>query len=403
MDWRILTRYVLCSLLIGTAGVCLSVGCAQDGKLAGVLPPGAGPAVTIEVEDGRVPFWQMAEATVRVENTLSRPIALLDVSLQTANGAVVQRGGAETLAAKATSDGAVVEGTLLVDDPGPMARPKFPDRWEWAGEATLVHFPVLLPGQSYAVTGSFRVTDKTGGRVLGAVRFVELTEGAVLLMRAGRTLESLPMPAEGTFGKGWVPTRRMTVTFRRDSEFSLAPHAKPHLGQQLWPQQLPACWKQGLLEPAYLALAKKAATVQVERDIEIDAPALPLAEAREQAGVAEGPTTYFPARSAWVIEGADATHIVGADGKSAHPGRLVRLVERLTGGASVELTLFEDAASEDPDGLIAFLKGKGLKATSTLQKDQSYRGVIEVRSADLDAAVKTLAERGLRVDGLDVQ
>lgn len=389
------------------AGAALALsGCARLGLKAPMAgrQPNAGPVVSVDVRGERVRFWAIARAGVEVRNVLARPVALLAVELRTADGALVCRGGAETASGTATDDGAVIEGTLLIDDPGPMARVKFPDRWEWKGDTRLVHFPVLRPGRSFTATGSFRVTHQTGNCLRATARFVELGDEIVLLGKTKRAIGSIPLSPTGTFGRGWVPTRRMTVTFGRATKVASLAHMKDSWAERGVAASLPTFYLHALLEADYKALETKQHEAEpTVHTFDVEGPPLPLAKARKQTGVASGPCTYFPARSAWVLEAGGTSLIVGPAVNEKHAGSLVALIDAFTGRGKAELTLFDDAKAQDPGGHVAFLTGKGLAARSRRQKAGTYRGTVEVTSSDLGKLLPALKERGLRVDGLKIQ
>jgi len=400
-------KTLVCGLALAWI-VLVTAGCSQSQPVGpGKQPPAKAepkPRVSVQAAPARIGFWRLADGSVRVENTLSRPIALFSVALRTESGRLVAQGGGQGMAATAAGDGAAVEGTLLIDDPGPQARAKFPDRWQWRGKGTLMHFPVLRPGQTFSVAGQFRLTDKTGRRLTASVRYAELTGDVALLSQAERSLKSLPPPAGGTFGKGWVPTRRMTVTYRKADRIAKFPHRKSLWGEGPRAAALPAHYAHALLKPAYDALARdKGKSVRAERALEVDGPKLSLAEARKQAGAAAGAYTYWPPRSAWVLEAKNATHFVGPAGKQTHAGRLVPLVEALTRREPVELELFSQARSKDPGGHVAALSKQGFKAKTQIEKGQTHRGSVTVRRAELDKLLKALTKRGLRVEGLRVR
>ena len=268
---------VLSTILV--LAVVLSFGCIPRQETSPVATPPAeeaGPAVSVEIENGRAALGQEAKGAMTVRNTLDRAIALLRVELLTADEAVFAEGGAESVPAQVTEDGAIIEGTLYVDNPGAEARVKFPDRWEWSGSDELVHFPVLRPGRDFRLSGSFRVTHETGNRVVGVVRFAPMADSSGLLAVAEQTAESLPQPAEGTFGKGWVAARRMKVTVTRGAEFSASAHERKRWTSADLGPALPAHYPHALTRADFDVLLGSAKAVHVEQTFAVDpSPAAP--------------------------------------------------------------------------------------------------------------------------------
>ena len=387
------------------ARVCLVLaglgwaGCQQTPTVR----PADAPRVSVAARPARIPFWNTTGGEVRVENTLSRPIAILSVELRAGNS-VVARDGGETVLAEVTDDGATIDGTLMVEDIGAAARLPSPDRWQWKGTGKLVHFPVLRSGQTVAIAGSFRVTDKTGNRLSASLHYAELTDDVGLLFLAEQRHKPIPAPPGGTFGKGWVPTRRMAVVFRKADQIAESAHLRARRGDSALVGPRMSCYPHALPKDGFDALSKSTGKlVGADGTFEVVGPPVALRRAREIVRVTAGPYTYFPPRSAWVIEGDGVTHFVGKASKATHPGRLVDLAEELTTRQRAELELFTRAKSKDPGGHVAFLIDKGFEAKTELQKGQTYRGRVLVKRSDLDKFLETLSKRGLRVEGLAVR
>ena len=376
-----------------------SGGCQQTPTVTLAVAPRASAGT----KPADIVFWSMADGGMLVENTLRRPIAILNVELRTGGNSLVARDGSETVAAEITDDGATVEGTLMTEDIGPAARRPSPDRWRWKGTGKLVHFPVLRPGQTFSISGSFRVTDKTGHRVSASLRYAELTDLTGLLVLGPGSMKSLPRPPGGAFGKGWIATYRKTVTFRKADKLAKFPHRKSALSSYGRIMAMPSHYPHALAKSKFDALADNGKLVRARDTFEVVGPPIALSGAREIAKVATGPYTYCPQRSAWVIEGDGVTHFVGKTSRKAIPGRLVRLAEKLTSAKSVEIQVFTGAKAKDPDGHVAFLVEKGFNAKSQLQKGGTYRGSVVVKRSELDKFVDVLSKRGLRVEGLAVR
>jgi hypothetical protein len=291
----------------------------------------------------------------------------------------------------------VIEGTLLQDHPGPAARAKFPDRWQWTAGGRLTHFPVLQPGQTFSVGRSFRVTDRTGKGLQATVKYIVLADAAALLRRGKPRTEPVGAPPGGVFGKGWVPKLKLTVPFTPAKAFEKDAHQKLFLPGAAG---LPAYYPHALAQPAFDALAKKQAkTVQAKRPLQITGPPVALADAKKQAGPKTGNYTYCPVRSAWAFEAGEVTHLISPTGKKTYPGQLVSLVEGLARQGSAELEVFTQAKIQDPAGHLAFLKSKGFQTASKPQKGNTYRGTVTVNRGDLDKLVAALKPRNLKIRG----
>ena len=98
--------------------------------------------------------------------------------------------------------------------------------------------------------------------------------------------------------------------------------------------------------------------------------------------------------------GDGVTHFVGETGQKTLPGRLVRVVERLTSAKIVAIRFFTGAKAKDPDGHVAFLVDKGFDATSRMQKGGTFYGSVVVKPSQLEQIVDALSKRSLRVEGL---
>jgi hypothetical protein len=458
---RVAPRRARASALALLAAIALSAaaGCptgpegpGAPGGPAGAAPPGA-PEVRIEVP-AEVAFGEAFPARVVVRNTAVHPIAVVGLVVRHGERTLARVEGTELTAALGEGGGAL-EGTLLVDDPGPAARAPAPPRWEWRGGDAIVSTPVLAPGGSLEASASAPQVEAGASSVEVTLFYAPLATPTALLRVEGLAIEPAGAAAGGPgagpgpevggapFGRARLaPAARLVARLvpaaadlargaGEDPARPLAPRL-PEGGNLSW-VSAPAIYPTALRKEETERLAVKGA--QVGRPLALRRPGFDLPAARERAGIAAGRAVYLAAAGAWLLEplgdgsaasagsgaapsggaGAGAAPAGGAaEGRSAwvsattvvrvagRPAALaVRIAERAATGspeAAERVALYARSGTADPDGLAAALSAKGIRVEEGEEKGGTRRGDARVTARTLGAFLEALAARGLGVE-----
>jgi hypothetical protein len=368
----------------------------------------AEPKLVLAIDREPVVFAGSATARLAIENPLPHALALIGVEVHLGQTDVIRATLSSVLHATFTRDGAVVDGTMFVDDIGAQARLPSPPRWTWKGEPTLTTFAVLPPKAAVTFEGEIQVPSDGEARLDVRVHFAALSENRPLLHLAGHSLEGVTAgEPPSLFGSGWVPSVRAFATYAkgvrpRSPTTESLPWSREtgaH-ADDVFPGRAPALFSTAMRSKDFSEQARREA--RLERRVAVAAPALLLAEARKRAAIPTGRAAYSRALGAWFLEGDAGTTWVSPKEVRTLPGRLVELVERLNRREPQEVVLAVHAPEEEVRSLTAFLKSRGFDAVSSMEKGGLFGGTVKLNVRDLSKLAAALSERGLRVEGSGV-
>lgn len=358
------------------------------------------PAVTIHLQ-GEAVYGRPVDVVVRVRNATDAPVILSELVLTSGAGEIVVARPVVPVTAKLDGDGAVVDGTVFVEEIRAQARSPAPPRWEWQGDGKVYSVHVLAAGATFEARGSFRPGEATGPELEAAATYFALPASGRLLEAMEHDLERLSgAPPAGS--SDWAPAAKVRVVYRPVS-------GTPASSRPLeWPggpapalADVPPFGTHALAAAHFEVLSPSRA--QGELALAVKGPSVTLADARARAGVASGPHSWLPDLEAWVLEGDVESFIVTSTGAQAVPGRLGVVAAELAARDVAEIVLFEDAGTEDPDGMVAHLKARGLEATSRERKGGGWSGIVTVRAPDLAPLARALMERKYVISSLRIE
>ncbi len=368
------------------------------------------PAIRIEAPE-QPAFGAPTEARAVIENTTARPIVLGGIVLETAGGRSIARldePGRVTVAR--TGEGnLVLDGSYMVEDIGPQARSPAPPRWRYEGDVILRTAPILAPGRTFALAGSFSADQDLGGALRVVVTFAPLDPGATLYKVTRAQLKAAAgggAPQPGIAG-GWVAAARARAPLAKAGAGAVGPDAAdllawaPDPGVEVPGRYLPKLYPFVFDERAYTELFFEQAGT--ERALAAAAPGLAIKTARAKAGIPAGPAVYFPAAEAWLLEAEGRSVLVSA-ARSVEARPTARaLVEALNSvAASVRVTLYGYAKTKDPDGLAASLAKAGFTVEEREQKGGTYTAAADVKAEKLFEFLEALRAKGLGLEGTRV-
>ncbi len=413
------TNTPLAAALAFALALCAGAGCPRQPEAAPSEPPGrekeretvtTGPIVLrIDAAD-RLAYGAKASAAATVENRHSVPVAIAHFSLDAGPDAVARAEPPASFVTTTDAQGRLIaRGRLLVENIGPMARAPAPPRWEWdvpEPGRPVASLPLLLPGTSLRVEGSFRATDALGGALSATVRWIPVEKPPLRTVAAalepaqdGGGAAAAGPPGAGVPGPSgrWETAARATVAFAAatgpiaDAARPLA-WTKPADFVLLAPSLPPTVWPfalEGDLD------SLPAQTASARREVAVDRPAFDVSAARARAGVASGPAAYLAPLGLWALGAGDRTALVTASRKIEVQGNALPLVEALGERGKVSVTLFSWAPDEDPDGLATRFRKKGFEVATRMDKGMTYRGVVEVTAENLLLFAEEVAAAGL--------
>lgn len=401
------------------AAVVLAAGCSTTSvfwpitALNQPVKPSAGdqqmsngqPQLALEVV-GRAELGRWVDVRITVGNPHEQPVVLLGVSAHNTQGGFVDAETQLSYACKRDGDQVVVEGTLLVEDIGAMARLPAPPRWSWEGSDKLVGVVVLGKGERFKAEGRFRLTHKHGKELRAVVRYAVLPDTGLLLQVGDRTVESLEPKRPQSFGSGgWAPTTHVKALYAHAGTVAVGEkrvgwHQYPSPPLALLPTVTPTLFANALAAADLEALRES--EVRVEDELKVEAVELTLAQARKRAKIEEGPAVYHPDFSLWALESTGVaqgnTTLVSAKQTHQWTGKLVWLVSKLRERDPFTLTLFEHTEERDPDKLVTKLTDAHFDVRTERRKGGGHSMEVAVSMSTLGEFLRVLETCAYYVD-----